>query len=160
MIIAICVVFGLYVVAPVSREEDNLNWVFAVLALAAFVLVVLWQLRGVSRSAEPVVRGVEALVIVVLLFLTMFAVEYLTQSVRGSDSFSESLDKFSALYYTVTVFSTVGFGDITPTNVAARSITMVQMLGNLILLGAVVRVVAGAARQGLERKRRESALGH
>lgn len=158
IVVAMCVVLGLYALAPVSPEGAARNWLFALLVVVAFVLVVLWQLREVSQSAEPVIRGVEALVIVVLLFLAMFAVQYVTQSAASSAAFSEPLDKFSAAYYTVTVFATVGFGDITPGNVPARSITMVQMLGNLILLGAVVRVVAGAARQGLERKRQASAV--
>ncbi len=154
VVAAICLVFALYAVAPVDADGAPRNWLFAILAVVAFVLVVLWQLREVSQSAEPVIRGVEALVIVVLLFLAMFAVQYVTQSALDSDAFSEPLDKFTGAYYAVTVFSTVGFGDITPVAVTARSITMVQMLGNLILLGAVVRVVAGAAREGLERKRR------
>ena len=42
--------------------------------------------------------------------------------------FSQKLDHSRALYFTITVFSTVGFGDITPTNDAARLAVGAQML--------------------------------
>jgi F0F1-type ATP synthase assembly protein I len=155
--VAMGLIVILYVLAPVSQESAVVNGVLAILAVAVFVLVVVWQLREVSQSDQPVLRGIEALAIVVLLFLGMFAIQYVTQSAGSSSAFTEPLDKFTALYYTVTVFSTVGFGDITPVSVPARSLTMAQMIGNLILLGAVVRVLAGAARQGLERQRRANA---
>ncbi len=157
VLLAMAVITALYVVAPVTDESSAVNASLAILAIALFVLVVVWQIGEVLQSDEPVLRGIEALAIVVLLFLGMFAVQYVTQSVASTAAFSEPLDKFTALYYTVTVFSTVGFGDITPVSVSARALTMTQMIGNLILLGAVVRVVASAAREGLERQRRQSA---
>jgi hypothetical protein len=42
---------------------------------------------------------------------------------------AEPLSRTDALYYTITVFSTVGFGDITPRADLARIVTMVQMGG-------------------------------
>ena len=60
------------------------------------------------------------------MFLILFASQYVAESGTTAGSFSEPLDKFSALYYTVTVFSTVGFGDITPVSDVARSLTMAR----------------------------------
>ncbi|MGP7997588.1 MAG: potassium channel family protein, partial [Streptosporangiaceae bacterium] len=57
-----------------------------------------------------------------------------------------------ALYFAVTVFSTVGFGDITPKSEAARVVLIVQMLGDLALHGAGVRVLLGAVRRGQQRQ--------
>ncbi|MBM9466022.1 potassium channel family protein [Nakamurella leprariae] len=48
-----------------------------------------------------------------------------------------------ALYFSVTVFATVGFGDMTPESGAIRLLVSVQMLLNLVVLGVVFRVVAG-----------------
>jgi voltage-gated potassium channel len=42
---------------------------------------------------------------------------------------AEPLSRTDALYYTITVFSTVGFGDVTPRADLARIVTMVQMGG-------------------------------
>ena len=52
----------------------------------------------------------------------------------------------------MTVFSTVGFGDIVPRAEAARIVLMVQMLGDLALLGAGARVLLGAVRRGQQRR--------
>ena len=52
----------------------------------------------------------------------------------------------SSLYFTVTVFATVGFGDIVATSHTARSMVTVQMVLDLILLGAVVRAFVEAVR--------------
>jgi voltage-gated potassium channel len=55
------------------------------------------------------------------------------------------------------VFSTVGFGDITPLTQPARVVTMVQMLGDLVVVGLVLQVMIGAVKAG--RQRRESTAG-
>ena len=67
-------------------------------------------------------------------------------------NFSQPLTRTDALYFTVTVFSTVGFGDITPKSEAARVVVIVQMLGDLALLGAGARVLLGAVQRGLQRR--------
>jgi voltage-gated potassium channel Kch len=67
------------------------------------------------------------------------------------DSFSHSLTRTDALYFTVTTFTTVGYGDITATSQSARLVVTAQMLLDLLALGLGVRVLLGAvqlARQG------------
>jgi len=66
-------------------------------------------------------------------------------------SFTQPLTRTDALYFTVTVFSTVGFGDITAKSEAARVVLIVQMLADLAVLGAGVRVLLGAVQRGRER---------
>jgi hypothetical protein len=66
----------------------------------------------------------------------------------ASHAFSVDLDRTSALYFTITVFSTVGFGDISPQIDFARWIVSVQMLLDLVVLGVIVRVLFGAAERG------------
>jgi voltage-gated potassium channel len=67
-------------------------------------------------------------------------------------NFTQPLTKTDALYFTVTVFSTVGFGDITPRSEPARIVLIVQMLGDLAVLGAGVRVLLEAVRRGRQRR--------
>jgi hypothetical protein len=58
----------------------------------------------------------------------------------------------SALYFTMTVFATVGFGDIAPVTPAARAVVLGQMVGNLVVLGLLLRLVTSAVR--INRRRR------
>ena len=63
---------------------------------------------------------------------------------------SEPLNHTGALYLVITVFSTVGFGDITPKGDLARIVTSIQMLLDLVVIGAVVRLLTTAAKSGRE----------
>ena len=67
-------------------------------------------------------------------------------------NFTQPLTRTDALYFTVTVFSTVGFGDITPKSGAARIVLIVQMLADLAVLAAGLRVLLGAVRRGRQRR--------
>jgi hypothetical protein len=69
--------------------------------------------------------------------------------------------RVGALYFTVAVFTTVGFGDIVARSDPARALVTVQMLLDLVILGGLVRAIIGASRIGLERRRAEAnQLGH
>ena len=59
------------------------------------------------------------------------------------------------LYFTVTVFATVGFGDISPASQAARLLVMLQMILNLLVLGVGIQVFLGA----VQRSRQDEAQG-
>jgi hypothetical protein len=77
-------------------------------------------------------------------------------AVLGTDhdhpaSFSEVLGRTGALYYTVTVFATVGFGDITPTTEGTRIVTMTQMVVGLLAVGLAAKLLVGAVQEAVTR---------
>ena len=55
------------------------------------------------------------------------------------------------LYFTVTVFSAVGFGDITAKTETARLVTG-QMIADLIILGLAIKIIVGAVKRGQQRQ--------
>ena len=120
--------------------------------LLVFALVGAFQLPAIVRSKHPVARAVEALSLTVPLFLLIFARVYLETSLHDADAFNQPLDRTAALYFTVTVFTTVGFGDIVARTGDARLLVVVQMLLNLAVLGAGIRLLASAARRGVARR--------
>jgi voltage-gated potassium channel len=140
--------FTVYFLAPVGARSDTSVSTIGVLILGAIVFVVTLsrQIRVLGTSSYPVLRAVQSIVTMVGLFVVAFALGYLVLSNADPDAFSESLNKVDALYFTVTVFATVGFGDITATSSGARLLVTAQMLLGLGLIGAVVRYVAGLAR--------------
>ena len=128
--------------------------VAVVLFIAPLVLlaVSVWQIRAVMRSPQPGLRGVEALAIIAPLYLLLFAVTYFLMAFDSPDTFTaEPLTRVDALYLTVTVFSTVGFGDISAASQPGRILVTIQMILNLIVLGAGVRLLTGAVETGAER---------
>ncbi|MEV0788965.1 potassium channel family protein [Kribbella sp. NPDC050459] len=116
-------------------------------------LVLGWQIRQISRSPHPRVRAIGALATSVPLFLAVFALTYFLMARIQPASFSEHLSRLDAAYYTVTIFATVGFGDIVPVSGPARVATTVQMLGDLALVGLVARVLVGVVNQNLDRRK-------
>ena len=118
------------------------------LSVVAFAVVLAWQLRRVMHADLPVLRAVHALGVTIPVFLVVFAAVYLSLSQGSTTHFSEPLDHTGALYFTITVFSTVGFGDITPESDLARIVVSIQMLLDLVVIGAVVRLLTTAAKAG------------
>jgi hypothetical protein len=87
----------------------------------------------------------------------LFAALYLHIADLDGSAFSEPLSRTDALYFTITVFSTVGFGDIVPRADLARIVTMVQMLGDLLFVGLVLHLMIGAVKLGRQRRAAASA---
>ena len=106
-----------------------------------------WQLRAVTRARYPAVRAVEAMATTVPWFLLLFASAYFIMAGASPANFStHSLTRTDALYFTVTVFATVGFGDITAVTQFARLVVTAQMMLDLLVLGLGVRVFVGAVQ--------------
>jgi Ion channel len=71
----------------------------------------------------------------------------------GSEAdFSEPLTRTDALYFTVTVFSTVGFGDITATTQGARLVVTGQMVAGIVIIGLGARIIVDAVKRGQQRQ--------
>jgi voltage-gated potassium channel len=142
----------LYFTLPFTGSRDGAVAMLLALGMLAFAAVVTWQVRAVLRSPYPALRAIEALATAIPLFLLLFAAAYVWMADADAGAFSEPLSKTDALYFTITVFATVGFGDITPTADPARIVTMVQMLADLLVLGLVLRLMVGAVKVGLQRR--------
>ena len=124
----------------------------AISILAVFAVITVGQIGAIIGSPYPGMKAVEALGLLFPFYLLLFASTYFVMERASAASFTEPLTRTDALYFSVTVFSTVGFGDIAPRSEAARIVLIVQMLGDLALLGAGVRLLLGAVRRGKERR--------
>jgi hypothetical protein len=147
----------LYFTLPMTGTLDASAALLLALGLLGVGVVITLQVRAVLRSQYPGLRAIEALSAAIPLFLLLFAAAYVLLADAEPQAFSERLSRTDALYFTMTVFSTVGFGDITPVSEGARVATMVQMVGDLLVVGLVLRVMLGAVRAGRERRAAASA---
>jgi voltage-gated potassium channel len=146
----VALVWALILTAFYVLPFDHLSSARSVLRLSVVIALVaavfLWQIRRITLAELPELRAVEALGIIIAVFLVGFSVIYLSMSRTNPAIFTQRLDQTKALYFTISVFSTVGFGDITPRTDPARLVVAAQMLLDLAIIGAVVRLIFNAAR--------------
>jgi voltage-gated potassium channel len=146
VVVAWVFIFGAYFVLPIGRESGVRALVRLAVDIALVGAVVFWQVGRITRAALPELRALEALGIVIAVFLVAFSSIYLAMSHEAAKTFTQALDHVQALYFTVSIFSTVGFGDITPRTDPARLVVAAQMLLDFVIIGAVVRLLLNAAR--------------
>ncbi|MFL6161083.1 MAG: potassium channel family protein [Jatrophihabitantaceae bacterium] len=121
--------------------------------------VTVWQIYSIRRARYPRLRAVQAFCFTFPLFIVMFSSAHFMVEQMRSGSYTQPLSRVDALYYTLTVFSTVGFGDITPVSEPARVVTMIQMLGDLVLVAVFARALVGAVQEGLRRQQDPDGAG-
>ena len=122
------------------------------LGCVVLAVVIVWQVRTIVESEHPGVRGVEALAFTIPVYLLVFATTYYEMARTLEATFTEPLTRTDALYFSVTVFTTVGFGDIAAKSETARLVVTVQMLLDLVLLGVVIRLFLDAVKRGRARQ--------
>lgn len=142
----------IYYLLPLDTSSTWVAVTMLVIGLAALTVLVAFQVRWILRSPFPGLRGVEALATSVPLFLLLFAATYVVLATLSAGSFSQSLSRTDALYFTVTVFTTVGFGDITAKTDTARLLVTGQMIADVIIIGLVIKLVVDAVRRGHQRR--------
>ncbi|HEY2278673.1 MAG TPA: potassium channel family protein [Streptosporangiaceae bacterium] len=135
---------AIYYLLPLNRSSTGDAVAILVIGLLVFIGLVAFQIRSIVRSRYPALRAVEALATSVPLFLLLFASAYVVIATISASNFGERLTHTDALYFTVTVFSTVGFGDITAKTEAARLVVTAQMVSDLLIIGLGLRVIVGA----------------
>ena len=147
---------AIYYLLPLDRS--SIGVVIGILAVGLLGLggLVAFQVRAIMRAAYPALRAVGALATSVPLFLLLFAGTYFVMGTISAGTFSQPLTRTDALYFTVTVFSTVGFGDITAVTEPARVLVIGQMIADIVILGLGARIIIDAIKRGRQPMLRQS----
>ncbi len=143
---------AVYYVLPLDDTSISLDVGMLIIALLALVVLVTFQVRAIKVATYPVLRAVGALATSVPLFLLLFAASYFVMGSISAGNFSEPLTRTDALYFTVTVFSTVGFGDITAKTGVARVLVTGQMLAGIVIVGIGARIIVDAVKHGRQQQ--------
>jgi voltage-gated potassium channel len=110
-------------------------------------VLAIWQLLGAGEDAR--IRG-----LVLLFVLTILFFAWCDDSVaRLPGQFVGLHTKTDALYFTVATISTVGYGDVHAAGQLARTAVTVQIVFNLVFLGAAFAIISGFVRAKAQRRR-------
>jgi voltage-gated potassium channel len=139
---------AIYYLLPLDRTSISVAVAMLAFGLLALVGLVTFQVRSIIRATYPALRAVGALATSVPLFLLLFAGTYFVMGGISDANFSEPLTRTDALYFTVTVFATVGLGDFVATTQGARVVVMGQMIAGIVIIGLGARVIVDAVKRG------------
>ena len=104
----------LYYVLPLDQPWNGDAAMRVLIGLLVFAGIAVWQVRSIAGSHYPGMKAFEALGLIVPFYLLVFASTYFVMDRASAASFTQPLTRTDALYFTVTVFSTVGFGASPP----------------------------------------------
>ncbi|MFD8151312.1 MULTISPECIES: potassium channel family protein [unclassified Streptomyces] len=144
-----------YYVLPLDGRTSSGTSALLACGLLLVSVVFWWEVRAILDSPYPRLKAIEALGTTLALFLLLFAGAYFLLEHSTPGSFSEPLTKTDSLYFTLTTFTTVGYGDIVARSQTGRVLTMLQMAGGLLLVGVAAKILAGAVQAALRRQGRE-----
>jgi hypothetical protein len=110
--------------------------------LFVFAGVLIKNAAGTSRAALKLAQRVAdmrriaalALVTAIMSLVTLFAFSYWLQGYRDGSCFETRISKIDAVYFTVTTFSTTGFGDIQPVTQTCRAVVTAQMVSGFAVI--------------------------
>jgi voltage-gated potassium channel len=150
---------AIYYLLPLDHTSTWIAATTLIIGLVAFITLVIFQVRSIIRARFPTLRAVEALATSLPLFLLLFSGTYVVMAAVSASNFGQKLTHTDALYFTVTVFTTVGFGDITAKTEGARLLVTAQMAADLIIIGIGAKIILGAVTRGRQRQPRNAGAG-
>lgn len=113
--------------------------------LTGFALLLRKQLAtAADRSALAVAQR---LLTALYLLIFFFAVVYYAMNQDGRE-FADLDTKTDALYFAVTVTSTVGFGDVHAIGQTGRVVVTLQMIFNVVYVGTAIRLLSRRLERG------------
>ena len=142
----IALVVAVYFVVPLDHGTHLGTLAEVALGVVVLVGIIAFQIRRIVRTDRPIGRAVEALVFSVPLYVLLFATTYFLMARAGQAAFGGPLTRADAMYFSSTVFTTVGFGDVSAKNEAARLVVTLQMWLDLVFLGLVGRILVHAIK--------------
>jgi hypothetical protein len=117
-----------------------------VVGLGLVVLVIGRQMRRHFASRDNDIR-IDSLALAIVLTVLLFALTYYTLSTIRSGQFDELTTRVDALYYSLTVATTTGFGDVSAQSQLARVLVSVQLVFNMLIVATAVPLLTRTVRE-------------
>jgi hypothetical protein len=139
---------AVYFLIPLDKEFGDLLALLLVITVAGSLIPLSFrQARLVLRSPHPLLDAVRCIVTGFVMVIVSFSSAYYVLGTGREDQIVGLETKLDAVYFSVTIMATVGFGDIHATGQLARGIVTWNMVVNFALLAVALRVVSWALKE-------------
>jgi O-antigen ligase len=116
------------------------------LGLTLVVFVVARQMRRHLASRNNEVR-IDSLALAIVMSVLLFALAYYAVSTAESGEFSGLSTRVDALYYSLTVATTTGFGDVSAQSQLARALVSAQLVFNMLIVATAVPLLTRTVKE-------------
>lgn len=152
-----------YYFVPVDTEKSRplVDIVLFIVGLIALIWLIVWQLRKQLAAGSDTGVRVRSLLTLLYPAVVLFALAYYVIQSKDHTQFVGLITRTDALYYTIVTLGTVGYGDVHAAGQLGRSISMIQVAFDLIVVGSLIAVAtsrlqaASIRPRGPEDRRRE-----
>jgi hypothetical protein len=114
----------------------------------AFISYSLWKYS--CQYGTSLLRWFATSIIIIIIFGTLYshydlnlkneALNHFMQAIKPSIKISSVDNGFSPFYYSVVTFATLGYGDITPSDLAGQVFSVIEVLTGYLMLGGLLSV--------------------
>jgi voltage-gated potassium channel len=137
-------IVGFYYIIPV---EPGIRGVQLALRVAGTVALGLLITRRIVRQvghhlSEPETTPVAGLLTALVGGVAFFALADYTTAILGPGQFVDLETKTDALYFTMATLTTVGYGDIHAAGQVARTVVIVQLVFNVLVIATGASVLS------------------
>ena len=147
-VLTVVVPVVVYFVLPLDKEFGKLlAVVLVVVAAASLIPISIRQAQLVLRSEDPLFDAMRCIVSALVFLVISFSSAYYVLGTNYDHEIEGLETKLDAIYFTVTILATVGFGDITADGQWARGIVTGQMVVNFAVLAVALLVVSWALKE-------------
>ena len=122
----------------------------SLLAWAALVVLLRVESRRSRVRQEPQYHRVQQLLTALYVLVLGFAVLYIVTATVAPEQFAGLANRTDALYFSVTIMGTVGFGDVHAAGQLARALVCVLLVFNVVVVASLIRLYTTGRDQGKE----------
>jgi len=146
------VYYAVPVRTDISTDRLVLSSLLTCLGVAILGWAIVVQLRRHVNHRE---ENIPTLLMLLGLVAVVFALGYYVLAEHSQDQLTGVSTRTDALYFTVATLTTVGYGDVHATGQIARSLVTLQLLFDVVFVGALVSTVVRTLRSRAAAPREE-----
>jgi hypothetical protein len=145
-----------YYAVPVSTQDSTSHVIFGLLLTLVGITMLGWAIVGqikrqLKQSGE---ESIPTLLMLLGLVAVVFAMGYFLLKEHSPGEMVGVSTRTDALYFTVSTLTTVGYGDVHAEGQIARALVILQLLFDVVFVGAAVSTLVRSlrTRAGVQRK--------
>ena len=148
----LAIVLVLYFTVPVSFEISSNDVVQLIVSLTALGLLAATVLVEVRHQLIDDSRRIDGLVIALMIAVLGFALGFYVLAQRNPDQIVDLHTRIDALYFTMATLLTIGYGDVHATGQAARTLVLIQMVFNVVIVATAASTITTRIRTQAEKR--------